>query len=257
MQNIRTLYVEGNSVLHKQNPPLKIILAFLTSFAAAFFQSYLTISIYFLLTIVFILVSRLDVVSYIKRLKTLLYFFVPMTILLLLTSGGEILYTLNTGFIEFYLYQSGFETGILISLRGFCIFSIFYLLLSTTKIIAVLHSMTFLKVPHNIALIFFFTYRYIFRYIDDLNKMKDAITLRGYYSKRGFTRLISKGRIYANLLVRSYEDTDRIYKAMVLRGLLEKSSENIRFTFSLNNYLTILFFMAVVIMTFIFDNSGI
>jgi ABC-type multidrug transport system fused ATPase/permease subunit len=66
--------------------------------------------------------------------------------------------------------------------------------------------------------IILFTYRYFFVFSEDLRKMRIALNMRGA-ARRGFFRSMgSAANLAGSLLVRSYEQTERIYQAMMLRG---------------------------------------
>jgi cobalt/nickel transport system permease protein len=62
-------------------------------------------------------------------------------------------------------------------------------------------------------------YRYLFEIGGDLRRMETAMRLRGFgangFSTRGLGILAS---LAGSILVRSYERSDRVYNAMMLRG---------------------------------------
>jgi len=66
--------------------------------------------------------------------------------------------------------------------------------------------------------IILFTYRYFFVFFEDLRKMRVALTLRGFRNRNGLSSLRSSASLAGSILVRSYEQTERIYRAMLLRG---------------------------------------
>jgi cobalt/nickel transport system permease protein len=88
----------------------------------------------------------------------------------------------------------------------------------------VMHSLEYLHLSKNISLIFYLSYRYIHRYLDEMGKLKKAMILKGVTIRK--MNLYVIGKIYANLLIRSYEDTDRIFKSMVLKGFLQSNKDS-------------------------------
>ena len=60
---------------------------------------------------------------------------------------------------------------------------------------------------------------YIYEIGNDLETMETAMGLRGFRARRPGSRTLSVlASLTGSILVRSYEQSERIYKAMVLRG---------------------------------------
>ena len=251
MKNFYTIYSSGNSFFHKWSAPLKILALLFFIFSIAFLKNYFLILLASIISLILILYSSIKMIYFIHRLKNFFFLILALSILLLISAGGEILWKINIFSFSIKIYRDGLNLAILIILRAFCIFMIFHLLLSSTKINAILHSLIFLRIPQNIALIFFLTYRYILRYFDDQQKMKTAILLKGYNGRK--KQFLTISRLYANLLIRSYEDTDRLFKAMILRGLTEKRRDNIKFKYNLFDIILFYLFTMISIILIILD----
>jgi len=70
------------------------------------------------------------------------------------------------------------------------------------------------------------TYRYIFDIGYDLYTMQVAMKLRHFRaSKLSFRNTQSLSSLVGTLIVRSFEKSERIYKAMILRGYGYKATE--------------------------------
>jgi cobalt/nickel transport system permease protein len=62
-------------------------------------------------------------------------------------------------------------------------------------------------------------YRYLYEIGDDLETMRTAMGLRGFQAHRLSGRALGAlAALAGSVLVRSYEQSERVYKAMVLRG---------------------------------------
>jgi cobalt/nickel transport system permease protein len=61
------------------------------------------------------------------------------------------------------------------------------------------------------------TYRYIFLLTDQTMRLKRAAIARGY-RPRWLPQAVIVGRMVGSLFVRSYEQAERVYGAMLLRG---------------------------------------
>jgi cobalt/nickel transport system permease protein len=63
------------------------------------------------------------------------------------------------------------------------------------------------------------SYRYLFEIGSDLARMETAMRMRGFRAARLSMRGVGNlAALAGSLLVRSYERSDRVYRAMILRG---------------------------------------
>ncbi|MBT4511029.1 MAG: cobalt ECF transporter T component CbiQ, partial [Chloroflexi bacterium] len=80
-------------------------------------------------------------------------------------------------------------------------------------------AMRSLGLPAILADMTLLTFRYLFEIGNYLHQMETALRLRGFqarrFSRRGFSTLAWLG---GSILVRSYERSEWIYKAMIMRG---------------------------------------
>ncbi|NEP84812.1 MAG: hypothetical protein F6K39_45935, partial [Okeania sp. SIO3B3] len=102
--------------------------------------------------------------------------------------------------------------------RGFTIIILTIIMFGSSPFDRSMRALHQLKVPQIIINIILFTYRYIFLYLENLRKMKTALILRGYENKSTYRSIKIASGLILNLLLRSYEQTERIYNAMFLRG---------------------------------------
>ncbi|NEP85179.1 MAG: cobalt ECF transporter T component CbiQ, partial [Okeania sp. SIO3B3] len=74
-------------------------------------------------------------------------------------------------------------------------------------------------IPPLLADMTLLSYRYLFEMGDDLRRMQIATRLRGFEGRKlNAHTLRTYAALAGSLLVRSYERSERIYQAMVLRG---------------------------------------
>lgn len=129
------------------------------------------------------------------------------------------------------LRREGLEATALIVGRFLSIFSLGLILLGTTPFFTLVHSLRRLGVPPLMADMGLLTYRYLHDLGDRLGTMYQAMQLRGLGSHAGAVRrrsLQSFALLVGNLLLRSYEQSERVYKAMVLRGYGQEIAEGKR-----------------------------
>ncbi|HHM05714.1 MAG TPA: cobalt ECF transporter T component CbiQ [Gammaproteobacteria bacterium] len=75
-----------------------------------------------------------------------------------------------------------------------------------------------LKCPPVLVQIVLFTYRYIFVFLAEMKRMDTAMRARGFVKRTDGRTLSVLGHFVGTLLVRSFERTERIYKAMLSKG---------------------------------------
>jgi cobalt/nickel transport system permease protein len=147
-------------------------------------------------------------------------FILAVVILLPFTSGETVLG--QWGVIR--LRREGLETTALIVGRFLSIFSLGFILLGTTPFFTLVQSLRRLGLPTVMADMALLTYRYLHNMGDTLTTMHQAMQLRGLgqNSEKGWRMkwrsLQRLALLIGNLLLRSYEQSERVYKAMALRG---------------------------------------
>ena len=212
-------YVSGRSLLHTWTPRLKLCSLGLLMFAfAAVKQLPLVLP---MLTVAALIYSTSGLpLSYL--LKRLRYpgLFILMVVLVLPFGSGE---TVLAQVGPLALRQEGLTTMLLVVGRFLSILTLGFVLLGTTPFLTLLRAMRSLGLPTLLADMTLLTYRYLFETADMLSTMQTSMRLRGFgYRKRllkveGRT-LTQLSGLLGTLLIRSYERSERIYKAMQLRG---------------------------------------
>jgi cobalt/nickel transport system permease protein len=125
----------------------------------------------------------------------------------------------------FTLRQEGCLAMGLITARFFSIVTLSLLLLGTTPFVELVGAMRSLGLPPLLADITLLTYRYLSDIGINLRTMQTAMRLRGFNTRAQRRFLLPVGRdlrqlaaLAGSLLVRSYEQSERVYQAMRLRG---------------------------------------
>ncbi len=205
---------KGESLLHRADPRVKIIIALLLSLEVVFLSS-LTSLFLALVTAAFMLLStRIDTRLLLKRLLVVNVFVVLLWLIIPFSTPGPALFTHG----PFTLTSTGLLLCLVITLKCNAIVMFNISLLSTSTIFALAHALDHLKVPSVLVQLFFFSWRYLHVLEEEYMRIKRAAVLRGF---RPGTNLFTY-RTYANILgtlfVRSYDRGQRVYWAMVCRG---------------------------------------
>ncbi len=91
------------------------------------------------------------------------------------------------------------------------------LLGATTTFPATLRALESLRVPRLLVLIAGFVYRYLFVVVDEVQRMRAALSARGYQPRTAL-HASALGRIASALFLRTHARGERVYLAMVSRG---------------------------------------
>ncbi|MBE9061338.1 cobalt ECF transporter T component CbiQ [cf. Phormidesmis sp. LEGE 11477] len=218
MANFET-YVSGRSRLHTWTPRLKLVSLGLLMFAFAAISHLSLILPMLWLTAILYLLSELPFSFLLKRLRYPGLFIFMVVLVLPFSSGEMILWQWGA----LALRQEGLESMLLIVGRFLSILTLGFILLGTTPFVTLLRALRSLGLPTLIADMTLLTYRYLFETADMLSTMQRSMRLRGFGQQQRWFRLQRRdlqrlAGLLGTLLIRSYERSERVYKAMQLRG---------------------------------------
>ncbi len=216
------------SAIHSWDARWKLIMLGAIIFTAASTQKMYSLILIVLISTTLVIITKIPTKELFKSLKAPFFFILVMFPIISITSGGETLYSF--GIIT--LYKTGLITACIISVRALSIISISIIIFNSTKLNVLVKAMNYYKIPSSFCAIFVFTYRYIFLYFENLGKLFNAAKLRGYRVLKGIKHINKTINILVTLLIRSYEQSERIHYAMQLRGF--SGSFPLTYTFSTN-----------------------
>lgn len=196
-------YAELDSVIHKADSRLKIIISFvfILFIVSANPTAYLSFVLYGLILLILLAVSKIPFLFIFK--KTLVV--IPFVVLI-------------AAFIPFMKGQDGIILFRGIVLRSYLSILCMTLLISSTKFTRLLKGLEQLKIPKIFIMVMSFMYRYLFLLVDETQRMQRAKESRSF-GKAGYFRIIrTLSNIIGVLFVRSYERAERVYLAMCSRG---------------------------------------
>ena len=149
-----------------------------------------------------------------SRLRYPGLFLLGMVIALPLLSGSNILWQWGPIAIR----QEGLVAMGLIAGRFLSIVTLGMVLLGTTPLLTLIDTLVSLGLPPLMAEMTLLAYRYLFDIADQLAHLRQAMRLRGFQPGGNRQSWQQLAAVTGTLLVRSYEQSERIYKAMRLRG---------------------------------------
>jgi cobalt/nickel transport system permease protein len=115
------------------------------------------------------------------------------------------------------IYEDGLEVLALVTLKATIGTVGAVLLAATTTFPSVLRALEGLRVPRLFVLIAAFMYRYLFVIVEEVGRMRAALSSRGY-RPRNALQAAALGRMSTALFLRTYARGERVYLAMQARG---------------------------------------
>ncbi|WOD41209.1 cobalt ECF transporter T component CbiQ [Nodosilinea sp. E11] len=213
-------YIHRESVVHRWSPRLKLVSLAVLMFAFATVRQLTLVPWMLGVAAGLYLLSELPLSFLRQRLSYPGLFILSLVVLLPLTVGDTVLG--QWGWLT--LRQEGLMATLLIVGRFLSILTLGFILLGTTPFLSLLRAMRSLGLPTILADMTLLSYRYLFEIAAMLATMQQAMRLRGFGHKRqGWLRVNRQtmqqlAMLAGNLLIRSYEQSDRVYRAMRLRG---------------------------------------
>lgn len=208
-------YAHLNSHLHQWYPQYKII--GLGSLIAGFatVEDWRMVPGMLAITAILYHCSRLPLSFLLTRLKYPSLFLLLIVAFLPFVAGDTLVWQWH--FIS--IKQEGCLSLFLISTRFFAITITGLILLGTTPFLTLIKSVRSLGLSVILTDMLLLSYRYLFEIGSELEMMKKASELRGFQPQKFSVRNLGIfAAVLGSLLIRSYEQSERVYLAMKLRG---------------------------------------
>jgi len=208
-------YSNLDSPLHRWELRCKLIGFIILIFAFSFVRDLFMLLAMIAVTIAIYFISRLPVSFMLRRLRYPSFFLLAMVLILPFTSGQSIVMSLG----PFDLRQEGLFSVLLIAIRFLSILTIGSVLFGTAPFLTTIKAMRALGLPAIMSDMVLLSFRYLHEIGSDLQKMQLAAKLRGFHHHRfSFRSLSVPAWLSGSILVHSYERSEWVYKAMILRG---------------------------------------
>jgi cobalt/nickel transport system permease protein len=191
-------YSRLDSIIHRMDARFKIVTFTLLVVLISFAKRYYVILEIMPFVILGLIISKIPFHFILRRLSLCLPFLI-------------------------FLFLLPVSRALLLFTKAVSSITILLLLASTTRFDLLTRAMEKLKFPKLFVMMLSFFYRYIFLFIDDLHHMKQALEAR-CVCKRLVLERKTASNLLGSLIVRSYEQSERIYYAMLARGYADDSS---------------------------------
>lgn len=239
-------YTHFNSLLHRWDVRYKIIGLFALMFAFASVDDLRLIPAILSISVLFYSLSQLPLKFLWHRLTYPGFFLLGVIGLLPFLSGDTIIF--QWGIISLKL--EGCQAVLLIISRFIAIFTLGLVLLGTSSTLSLIKGLRSLGLSPILTDMMLISYRYLFELGHQFQKMQRATQLRGFkphhFSRRN---LQIYSALTGSLLIRSYQQSQQVYKAMKLRGYGTLSQQRTQKKVTLDRYSAIALFITLLIAT--------
>ena len=208
-------YANLDSPFHRWDPRYKLVGLIILIFAFSSIHDLHMLLAVILVTVTMYIVSRLPTHFILRRLRFPSFIILAFVITLPFLSGENALIRLG----PITVWQEGLLAALMVATRFVCIVTVGIVLLGTTALLTNIKALRALGLPPVMADMTLLTFRYIHELGLDLSRMLTSMRLRGFRGRRlGLSGLRTFAWLSGSLLVHSYERSDWIYRAMILRG---------------------------------------
>jgi cobalt/nickel transport system permease protein len=208
-------YAHLDSPLHRWDPRCKLVGLLVLMFAFAAVRNLWLLPAMLVVTAVFYALSRLPLSFLVARLSYPGGFLLMVAAVIPFVSGQTILAHIG----PLALREEGVLLVLLIAGRFLSILTMGIILFGTSPFLTTIRAMYALGLPPVLNDMILFFYRYLHDSARNLATMQTAMRLRGFQATRlNWHTARTLASLAGTLLVRSYEQSQRVYHAMLLRG---------------------------------------
>lgn len=200
--------------LQKCDPRVKILLALGFAVIVALTYSFRLLAAAALFCVLLLLWSGLSPGFVLKRMGLVNLFLILVVLTLPFTTPGEVLWR----FGPLKASKAGFLLSLLVFFKSNLIVLSSIAFLSTSSVFGLAHALHHLRVPEKLVQLLFFTFRYLHVIERESQRLREAASLRGFVPKTNLFTYRTTAYLVGNLLVRSYDRSQRVYEAMLCRG---------------------------------------
>ena len=161
--------------------------------------------------------SRVPVLYVFRRAAAVLPFAVVIGSFLPFTQDGRILWSAAAFGYVAEITDTGLRLYATVIVKAYLSLAYVVLLLATTPFRSLLKGLAWFRVPAFFLSLLSFAYRYIFIFVDEVERLQRAWAGR-YFGRRRLAQFATLGPAVGALFVRSYERAERVWAAMLSRG---------------------------------------
>lgn len=239
--------------IHRWDPRIKILSLGLFIFGVAILKTIPLAIVSLLASAGFLRITGLPLHFIYHGLKWVVLFLLPFFLIMPLSYPGEPAFHIWV----FPFAWEGLRLASLIFIKAIAIVLTTYAIFGSSRFDISMKALQHLKCPRVIVQMLLFTYRYIFVFIEEMKRMDTAMRCRGFVMRTDLNTLRVMGNFVGTLLVRSFERTARVYKAMLSKGYAGELHTMVTFKSGWKDFVKAALVMGVAAAILIMEISGI
>lgn len=207
-------FASGTSLLHKLDPRVKLITAFILAVVFALVQNFSSALLALLFGLALVLCAGFPLRQVLSRMAVVNVFIVFLWLLLPFSHPGDTIFNMG----PFTASIQGVKLALLITIKSNAIVLLSLALLCSMRMFTLVRAMEALHVPNKLVQILFFSLRYFQVIHEEYHRLHEAMRIRAFKPKNNMHTWRSYGYLVSMLLVRSLNRGQRVYEAMLCRG---------------------------------------
>jgi len=207
-------FAGGTSAIHALDPRCRLAACLLLSLVAALARNPQAPLLILVVGLMLTALSGARVELVLRRAAAVNVFILFLWLVLPVSTPGTPLLRL----LGLTVTREGVDLALLVTLKANAVFFCMLSLLATIPAPALGRAMTALGVPAKFSFLFVFTYRYMHVIAEEYGRLITAARLRGFVPATDGRTYRTYAALVAMVLVRSYDRSQRVYQAMLLRG---------------------------------------
>ncbi len=207
-------FSKGDSFFHRANPGIKIISAAALTLVVALSRNFEPVIAGLFISFMLLVFARLDGSMVFRRMLAVNGFIGFLWLTLPLTYGGDAL--MNLGPLA--LSGDGIRLAALITLKSNAIFLLFIALVATSTVPELGRGLEALRMPSKLCFLMLFSYRHVFVISSEYHRLARAAEIRCFKPGTSLHTYRTYAHLFAMTLVKSWNRSQRIQEAMLLRG---------------------------------------
>lgn len=213
------------SPIQRWDPRVKIASLLLFIFGVALLKTLPTALGALVCALLLMRISALPWHFVLHTMQWVVLFLLPFFLILPFSYPGEA----AGEFLGLPFSWEGLRLAVLIFVKALAIVTVSFAMFGSSRFDVSMIALQRLKCPNMIIQMLLFSYRYTYTFLDEMRRMNTSMKARGFVPRTDGYTLRTYGNFVGTLLVRSFERTERIYKAMLSKGYQGEFHTLVRF----------------------------
>ncbi len=240
------------SPIQRWDPRFKVGALGLLALMVALIKTLPVAAVALVVAIVILVLSNLPLHFISHGLSFIIVFLLPFFVIMPFTYPGEG----NLEVMGLPFAWEGLRLAALIFTKALTIVLLSFAIFGSSRFDISMLALQHLRVPKVVVQMLLFTYRYTYVFLEEMRRMHTSMRARGFVPATDRRTLKVYGHFIGTLLVRSFERTERVYKAMLSKGYQGELHSLVKFQAIPADYMKASLVVVVAIALLLLDRSG-